>query len=81
MEAFLLSFLVTLRNMMKVLRFVQVPTDENGRYLSTTLPNSGYERSDSMPAASVRLALEEKRRDLEKKRLFERWAVTFLFVH
>uniref|UniRef100_A0A0N5AEL1 Calponin-homology (CH) domain-containing protein n=1 Tax=Syphacia muris TaxID=451379 RepID=A0A0N5AEL1_9BILA len=50
----------------------QIPTDEKGRFMSTTLSNSSaYERSDSMPAASVRLALEEKRRDLEKKRLFE----------
>lgn len=30
-----------------------------------------YLRSDSMPAASIRLALEEKRREHEKKRYLE----------
>uniref|UniRef100_A0A9J2PDT4 CKK domain-containing protein n=1 Tax=Ascaris lumbricoides TaxID=6252 RepID=A0A9J2PDT4_ASCLU len=34
-------------------------------------PGGTYSRSDSMPAASIRLALEEKRREHEKKRYLE----------
>lgn len=40
-------------------------------------PGGSYIRSDSMPAASIRLALEEKRREHEKKRYLE----TFDFMH
>lgn len=34
-----------------------------------------YLRSDSMPAASIRLALEEKRREHEKRRYLETYVL------
>lgn len=39
-------------------------------------PQGGtYIRSDSMPAASIRLALEEKRREHEKRRYLETYVL------
>uniref|UniRef100_A0A0N4W0G3 Calponin-homology (CH) domain-containing protein n=1 Tax=Haemonchus placei TaxID=6290 RepID=A0A0N4W0G3_HAEPC len=68
-----------LTNSFRVNILIQPDDGSNGN-LSTT-GCSPYARSDSLPIASIRLALQEKRRDHEKRKALMRWKpILILFL-